>query len=69
VAERTPDRATIEVHPAIKQQLKDYQTALRRDLNVRASQGTIIGALLAGVPLWQAPAMLGAYRPPGEPQG
>ena len=49
MAERTTDRGQIEVHPAVKQQLKDYQTALRRHISRRASQGEIIGALLSPI--------------------
>jgi hypothetical protein len=63
VAERT----TIEVQPGVKQQLKDYQAALHRELNRRASQGEIIAALLWGVPLWQANAMIDAHRSQHEP--
>jgi hypothetical protein len=67
VASRTnKDRTTIEVPHGVREQLKVYQTALHRDLNRRASNGEIIGALLSGVPLWQADAMLGAYKPQGK---
>lgn len=64
MADRT---TTIEVPLTVKDQLKAYQAALQRDLNRRASYGDIVGALLWGVPLWQADAMLTAYRPPDEP--
>jgi hypothetical protein len=66
VAERTTDRGQIELSSAVKAELKAYQTALQRDLNRRASYGDIIGALLWGVPLWQANAMIDAYRPQHE---
>ena len=69
MAERTTERTTIECPPAVREQLKAYQAALQRDLNRRASQGEIIGALLWGVPLWQADAILSAYRPHSQPIG
>jgi hypothetical protein len=52
---------------AVKDQLVAYKTALHKDLNRRASMGEIVGALLSGVPLWQADAMLSAYKPQGKP--
>ena len=61
------ERTSIEVQPVVKQQLKDYQASLHRELNRRASQGEIIAALLWGVPLWQANAMIDAHRSQHEP--
>jgi hypothetical protein len=65
MAERTngPERASIPCTPAVKAQLRDYKEALHSTLNRRATVGEIVGALLSGVPLWQADAMLSAYRP------
>lgn len=65
MAERT---TTIEVPVAVKEQLKAYQALLLRDLNRRASYGDIIGALLWGVPLWQANAMIDAYPSQPDPR-
>ena len=55
-------RAQIEVSPAVKSQLQDYETALQRDFNRRANASELLGAFLVGVPLWQAEAMLRAHK-------
>jgi hypothetical protein len=60
-------RTTIEVAPGVKQQLNDYKRGLYSHMNRRATQEEIISALLSGVPLWQADAMLGAYKTHGSP--
>jgi hypothetical protein len=69
VADRTnpSDRVNLEVARAVRDQLNDYKAALQGDLGRRASQGEILSALLSGVPLWQARAMLDAYRPQDNP--
>jgi len=59
-------RTTIEVAPGVKQQLNEYKRELYSQMNRRATQEEIISALLAGVPLWQADAMLGAYKTHGS---
>lgn len=67
MANRTTGRGSIEVGATVKAQLLEYQTALQSQIGRRATQPEIIGALLSGVPLWQAEAMLAAYRPQVEP--
>ena len=68
MAERTngPDRAQIPCTPTVKAQLRDYKAALKQEMGRRATMGEVVGALLSGVPLWQADAMLNAYRPQQE---
>lgn len=67
MADRTRQtRTTIEVAPSVKQQLNDYKRGLYSQMNRRATQEEIISALLSGVPLWQADAMLGAYKNHGS---
>lgn len=61
------DRTTIEVAVWVRDALKDYQTALQREVNRRATYDDIISALLWGVPLWQANAMMDSYRPAHGP--
>ena len=68
MAKRTADQTSIDVPKAVKAQLAAYRAALQRDLNRTASYGDIIGALLWGVPLWQANAMIDAHRPQGDPR-
>jgi hypothetical protein len=69
VAQRTnpSGRANIEVSVAIRDELNSYKAALHREMGRRASAAEIIAALLKGVPLWQAVAMLDAYRPTDNP--
>lgn len=67
MASRTrTDTTTIEVKRAVKEQLTGYQTALHRDFGRQTTMSDLIGALLDGVPFWQAEAMLRAYRPQGQ---
>jgi hypothetical protein len=67
VATRTrTDTTTIEVKRAVKEQLTVYQAVLHRDFGRQTTISGLIGALLEGVPHWQAEAMLRAYRPKGE---
>lgn len=68
MTKRMADQTSIDVPKAVKAQLSDYRAALQRDLNRTASYGDIIGALLWGVPLWQANAMIDAHRPQGAPR-
>jgi hypothetical protein len=70
VAERTeaPNRASIEVSPAVKKRYNDYKSELRQRFNRSATDSDLVGAFLDGVPAWQAEAMLAAYRPPAEPR-
>ena len=68
MTKRTTQRGQVDLPRAVKEQLEAYQAALLRDLNRRASYGEIIGALLWGVPLWQAKAMIDAHRPQLEPR-
>lgn len=65
MADRTKreDRTTIEVHVDVREQLTEYKAALKRQLRLRPTSGELISALLSGVPVWQAAAMLDAYRP------
>jgi hypothetical protein len=62
VAPRT-DKASIEVPREVRDALKDYIHALEATLGRHATHGEVISAFLQGVPLWQANAMLDAYRP------
>lgn len=57
-----PERSQIEVEPAVKAALNEYKSALQSGFSRRTSTSDLIGALLVGVPLWQAEAMLQAYR-------
>jgi hypothetical protein len=59
-------RASITVTQAVLAAVNDYQDALLSHFGRRASHADIVAALLEGVPLWQAEAMLDAYRPPPE---
>jgi hypothetical protein len=69
VANRTKSaRASIEVTPAVQEQLGAYRIALLEQMNRRATQSEIIGALLWGVPLWQADVMLGKHSTQGQPR-
>jgi len=64
VASRTKKKKVqIEVAPAVKNQLQGYETALQRGFNRRTNPSDLLGALLEGVPLWQAEAMLQAHKP------
>lgn len=67
MADRTKsDRSSVEVTPAVRRQLTEYQTALQREINRRATHSEIISALLWGVPLWQTNAMLNSQWIHGE---
>lgn len=66
MAKRT-DKVSVEVPTAVREDLNAYIGELHAVLNRRASQGEIIGAMVAGVPLWQVAAMLDAYRPRDDP--
>jgi len=57
-------RASINVSPALLEDLNAYLEALESQKSRKASQSQLIGALLDGVPLWQADIMIGSYRPP-----
>jgi hypothetical protein len=60
VADRTT--TTLGVTVAVRDQMTAYRKALRRDCGRKGSTDEILGALLAGVPLWQAAFMLDAYQ-------
>ncbi len=62
-------KVPIEVPREIRDQLNAYKDDLYRVLRLRTTQGEIISALLSGVPLWQAEAMIRAYRPGDDPPG
>jgi hypothetical protein len=59
-------RASITVTPEVLARLNTYQEQLLRARNRRANHAEIVGALLDGVPLWQADLMLGAYHAPAD---
>jgi len=59
-------RASINVSPALLAKLNAYLEALESEKSRTASQAQLIGALLDGVPLWQADLMVGSYRPPPD---
>lgn len=61
------DMVTMDVPRVVRDLLNDYKTALQRELGRRATQSEILSALLMGTPLWQANAMLDAYRPRIDP--
>lgn len=68
MANRTKSETTsIDVSRSAKDRLKNYQVALQSEMSRRATMGEIVEALLWGVPLWQADAMLGSYRSQGKP--
>lgn len=69
MANRTKsERASIEISPAVKEQLNNYQAALQSEMSRRATLSEIVGALLWGVPLWEADAMLNKYPAQGQPR-
>ena len=59
-------RAAVNVTPAVLARLNEYQADLLRLHNRRANHAEILGALLDGVPLWQADLMVAASRPPTD---
>lgn len=59
-------RATITVPQPVLSKLNAYRQALLKRRGRRATQADIIGALIEGVPLWQAELMLESYRPQAE---
>jgi hypothetical protein len=69
VAGRTDSskRAQIEVPIAVRDQLNQYKADLQEEMARDTSSGQLISALLSGVPLWQAIAMIDAYRPRDDP--
>lgn len=60
------ERAQIEVTPAVKSQLDSYKAALEKGFGRETSSSNLLGAMLSGIPLWQAEAMLSAYRSQGS---
>lgn len=73
MADRTA-RTSINLSPSVRDALNSYQAAMEREAGVTATQEQLIGALLHGVPTWQADHMLRAYtrhtadRPPRAPK-
>jgi hypothetical protein len=69
VSDRTDQKPTVqlEVPRELRDQLNQYKSELYRVLKRRATQAEILGAMLNGVPLWQADAMIQAYRPGDKP--
>lgn len=69
MSDRTDQKPTVqlEVPRELRDQLNQYKSELYRVLKRRATQAEILGAMLNGVPLWQADAMIQAYRPGDKP--
>lgn len=55
------DRTTIGVSSETRDLVADYRRRLRLYQGRSASNDQLLGALLEGVPLWQADLMVGAY--------
>lgn len=60
MSDRTP-RKPINLSPAVKSRWDEYKAALKREEGRSATDDEIVGALLEGVPLWQADLMLRTY--------
>jgi hypothetical protein len=58
----TKNRTQLEIAPAVKSKLKDYEARLQTELGRQTNSSDLLSAFLDGVPLWQADLMLGAYR-------
>lgn len=56
-----PERASIGVTPTVRDALNERVAQLAAIEGRSATHSQLIGALLAGVPLWQADLMLRAY--------
>lgn len=66
MADRT-NKAQIEVPLAVRDQLRAYEADLERLFGRKVFDWQLLTALLSGVPLWQAEAMIAAYRPRVDP--
>lgn len=56
------DRANVNLSPGVRDLLNERISALEAvEGRIVAKQDQLIGALLAGVPLWQAALMLDSY--------
>jgi hypothetical protein len=55
------ERATVSLSPAVRDKLNEFIAALRQAEGRAATQDQLVGALLDGVPLWQADLMLRSY--------
>lgn len=54
-------RSNIVVSPAVKKEWDDWKMSLEREEGRAATDSQIIGALVQGVPLWQADLMVRAH--------
>jgi hypothetical protein len=62
MADQTPrKRSNIVVSPTVKKEWDDWKTALEQEEGRSATDSEIIGALVKGVPLWQADLMVRTY--------
>ncbi len=57
------ERGPIDVPREVRDQLNAYKDELLRVSRLRPTSGELLSALLSGGPVWQAAAMLNAYRP------